>query len=52
MPPKKFIENDVLVLVDDNNKRVSANYLKSKTKTVRTPEGRHFVAYQKIGNSR
>jgi HKD family nuclease len=49
---EKFNRNDVLVLADYNNKHLNANHVKSKTKTSRTPDGRYFVAYQKICSSR
>lgn len=48
----KLNRNDILILADYNERRLTANRIKSKTKTSRTPDGRHFVAYQKIRSSR
>lgn len=48
----KFNRNDILILADYVDGHLCANYIKSKTKTSKTPDGRYFVAYQKIRNSK
>ncbi|MCZ2808210.1 MAG: phospholipase D-like domain-containing protein [Candidatus Bathyarchaeota archaeon] len=49
---KKLNRNDVLILADYTNKRLTANRIKSKTRTSKTPDGRFFVAFQRIPGSK
>jgi len=48
----RFNRNDILILADYVDNRLLANCVKSKAKTRKTPDGRYFVAYQKIRNSK
>jgi HKD family nuclease len=49
---KKVNRGDILIIADHHDKWLSANRIKSKTKTRRTDDGMYFVAFQRIKGSK
>ena len=48
---RKVNRGDILIIADQRHRWLSANRMKSKTKTNKTDDGMYFVAFQKIKGS-